>query len=268
MIDLSNFKSNFLSKKLQGIILWRYMSIEELQDILENKVLQLTPALKFEDHWEGHIPLKWVKNWYKKLFSMPDAAEIDDNFAHYYVECVKHNTFIKCFHNAEIESEIMWRSYSPKGKGVAIQINSDELSSPVHLYKPHDLNCRVVPITYVPVFTEDNPVMKPETMYLFKRKEFEHEKEVRIIGQNVKKVVEDHNQIVGNFYRVGQWDTHLLIPDFGQSVPIEPNHVIQSIVVNPFDDGQIAKSVIALVNKYRFRNPVRHSVFYGKKKIL
>lgn len=262
MIDLTNFKSNLLPKELQGLTLWRYMGIEELQDIFENKVIRLTPALKFNDPWEGYIHLEWVKRWERKLWSLADKAPIPDGYVKYYIECVKHNTFIKCFHNADVESDAMWRLYTPKGKGVAIKIDSDELSSPVFFHKPKDLHCDIEAVTYVKEYTEEEPVMKPETMYYFKRKAFEHEKEIRIIGTNIGKAVEEHNQIVAYFNQTGQWDAQLLVPDFGQSVPIEPTYVIKSIIVNPFDDGSVVRDVIALVNKYKFRNEVKRSALY------
>lgn len=238
------------------------MAIDELRDIFENKALRLTPALKFDDPWEGFIHLEWVKSWERKLWSLADNAQIPDGYVKSYIECIKHNTFIKCFHNADFESDAMWRLYSPKGKGVAIQINSDELSSPVFLHKPKDLHCDIESVTYVKEYTKDNPVMKPETIYHFKRKAFEHEKEVRIIGTNIGEAIEEHNRTVAYFNQTGQWDAQSLVPDFGQSVPIEPTYVIKSIIVNPFDDGTVVKDVKELVNKFKFRNEVMRSALY------
>lgn len=259
MIDLSTVEFNPLPKELRGLTLWRYMSIEELKGIFENKAFGLTPALRFPDPFEGHIPLKQAKQWERRIWSLPDTAEINEDYVKYYLECVKRNTFIKCFHNAETESEQMWRLYARNG--VAIKIGSSEIGRPVYWRSDHGIHFDVIQVSYVSSVTDDAPFMEPRTMYHFKKKDlYEHESEIRIIGTNIKKTIDEHNSIVGNFAKTGRWHSSgPLVSDAHPLIPIEPNYVIQSIVVSPFGANKVLNDVLDLVECFEFRNEVKRS---------
>lgn len=149
--------------------LWRYMDFTKLLSLLEDSAIFLAPAASFEDPFEGVLPKgnvaleKFVKS---KAKSGPKSNVIVAD---------KNKVLISCWHMSTYESAAMWKLYGQGNETVCITTKYAKLrnqlvqGAQIGLVQYVDFNSAWVP--------ENNPYYP----FMFKRKSFEYEKEVRVI---------------------------------------------------------------------------------------
>jgi len=84
--------------------------------------------------------------------------------------------FVNCWHMSEYESGALWRLYLKSDEGIAIQSTRSDMHSSLQ-----GQNVWTLPVRYID-YADDDPAM-PTRMaaFRFKRKCFEHERELRAI---------------------------------------------------------------------------------------
>ncbi|MBO4389021.1 MAG: hypothetical protein J5785_06260 [Spirochaetales bacterium] len=170
--------------------LWRYMDLGKFISMMKNSSLFFSAPKCFKDVFEGaHGELgnksKW-DNYYSNYFrtsliTAPDNCwhHVDPvvleknvkNLLKQITERPKNNVFINCWHWNEYESEAMWNLYSSSvDNAVAIQTTyallKEELGAEV----------KVKPVHYIDFSRHFADINE---LYLYKRKSFEYEHEVR-----------------------------------------------------------------------------------------
>ena len=98
--------------------MWRYMSTDRLQDILDSEQLYFRRVSRFDDGREGQLTTRSrdrLRNWFVSRGSKPEVAEEEVRI---YQEH-SHAFFANCWHMRDHESYLMWRAYADKG--VAVQ---------------------------------------------------------------------------------------------------------------------------------------------------
>lgn len=215
--------------------LWRYMSFAKFVELLRTKNLSLPSAMMFEDPYEGacgkakntDLLVEYLSDIVddrmhekRDLQIEHDAVKKIISQAHKYYNDLgasnKYFTFISCWHENETESEAMWKLYTQKQpEGVAIQTTFGALKQAIN-----DPDVQIGRVSYVDY---DETFFTSDSYFWYKRKSFEHEREVRamVIADDDlrKKMVEDYKRgtIVVN-------------------LPVDLEVLIQNVYVSPYAD--------------------------------
>ena len=157
--------------------LWRYMSFSSLCEILMYNYIPLIRSDLFEDKSEGVIFREIIR---KTGNTNPVGLD-------YAMEFYKESTFISSWHISEHESAAMWDKYAHGKDGVAIKTNAMKLIHSIDNSEYHNSRHKIKEVIYTdknPSEFKINEDLLEEYYYIFffyKMKDFEYEKEVRIL---------------------------------------------------------------------------------------
>lgn len=204
-----NKSPHLKSPKDENIAIWRYMDFTKFIDLLERKELFFACADKFEDMFEGSFPKENVKLWpmdYKEQTK-------------YIFSILKKFTFINCWHINSHESAAMWKLYLKSNEGIAIQSTLKKLKDSFKNTRK-ELLIGIGMVNYINYEEGGDPVRILEKNsiipYFYKRKSFEHEKELRAINQQYPPVSLDPAKVK----KYG-----------GLHVPVELDRLIEKIYI-------------------------------------
>lgn len=145
MINNSNIGKN--------TVLWRYMDFDALLEILTQRRIVFTRIDQFDDKFE--------------------CMSVNENADLLLVEKLRKTTNILSWHKNRYESEAMWRLYSNYYKNaVAIKTTVNTL------HEIFDDTFSIESVQYID-YKETEP--DENMLYLYKRKSFEYENEIRVI---------------------------------------------------------------------------------------
>jgi hypothetical protein len=155
------------------IKLWRYIDFTRLVDMLDTSSLYFCRADKFQDRYEGSYPRRNVlaRPYIYNMMTgdqIHRLGEINFNWRKYVA--------LNCWHMNHHESAAMWNIYARSGEGVAIQSTFDRLSSAFVCDRDTTYIGSVQYIDYDRDDIPENCIFHP---FLFKRKSFEYEHELR-----------------------------------------------------------------------------------------
>ena len=179
--------------------LWRYMSFAKFAALLHDKQLVLSPLHMFEDPFEGaggkacnleklgdaiidtFHSLDSAKDGIEELEArnigidkQKEVARLWLKVGNDYGHVNRMYTFVNCWHENETESEAMWKLYTAhQPEGVAIQTTYGALRKSIN--QPE---IQIGRITYE---NFDVAFMPGDSYGWYKRKSFEHEREVRVM---------------------------------------------------------------------------------------
>ena len=241
---------------LKNDILWRYMDLPKFISLISRKELYFASANSFEDIFEGAKGIldkkdKW-DSFYLDFFEksiLTAPFQVQNELT---IEKVKADserllkqlnesgnlqrkyTFISCWHLNEYESEAMWKLYSKDvSNALAIKTTFGNLYEALGQNPYIDIG-KVKYIDYKKHFTSVNGA------FWYKRKSFEHEKEVRAI-------IRKHDTKANGIY-----------------VPIDINKLILGIYVSPYAQEWFVDVVKSIVRKYRLDVTVSYSQMLAK----
>ncbi len=176
---------------------------------------------KFEDQYEG-------------TFSEPTFEEIkklainNPEFLNYY-KTHREKVAISSWHINEYESFAMWQIFTQNSEGLAIQSTIGRLQKAL---KPEtNLKQYIGQVNYIDYKKEYIPFDDLFFPFLFKRKSFQYEREVRIISDTS--------------------DTSITIND-GIKINVDISQLIDKIYIHPKSENWYKNLVIELVSKLDF----------------
>ena len=176
---------------------------------------------KFEDQYEG-------------TFSEPTFEEIkklainNPEFLNYY-KTHREKVAISSWHINEYESFAMWQIFTQNSEGLAIQSTIGRLQKAL---KPEtNLKQYIGQVNYIDYKKEYIPFDDLFFPFLFKRKSFQYEREVRIISDTS--------------------DTAITIND-GIKINVDISQLIDKIYIHPKSENWYKNLVIELVSKLGF----------------
>ena len=149
-------------------------------------------------------------------------------------------TLISCWHESNHESEAMWKLYSNKQGGIAIKT---DFNSFLESFRTSE-QIHVGMVAYVDYENDRIPEDDPLSHYLYKRKSFEHEREVRAIIQDLPS---------GNL--AGSQDIY----DIGDYGKVDLDQLIQQVVVDPFAPEWFLDLVQQVTKRYGLKVPISRS---------
>lgn len=231
--------------------LWRYMDLGKFIHLISNRKLYFSSASAFDDPFEGAKGVltrkeKWDR-FYLDFFreairtapgmsvesKEPDRIEKDAQRLLSQMnsdgETERKHTFISCWHCNEFESEAMWKLYSCNiQNAVAIQTTASRLYEALD----RDPYIDIGKVNYIDYDRKFAPINRA---FWYKRKSFEHEREVRAV--------------------IHSFDCSSV----GISVPVDINMLIESIYISPYAPKWFEEVVQSVVEKYEITGSVVHS---------
>jgi hypothetical protein len=161
--------------------IWRYLEFPQLLSILERESLWFTAANGFEDPYEGSFTMPDLEEAVEKALAMEWDIE-EEEFMQMVQSTPDHflnNLFLNCWHMNDYESAAMWAQYSLADGGIAVCSTIDRFKDALNSCEEYDVH--LSPVDYVD-FREDviREAYVPRR-FLYKRKSYEHEKELRAI---------------------------------------------------------------------------------------
>jgi len=143
--------------------------------------------------------------------------------------------YINCWHMNERESFAMWNLYVRSNEAIAIQSTYQLLRTCL----PSLINAGSVQyIDYTLDFVPEDDLLRP---FMYKRKSFEHERELRAIID-----VEDDDET---------WVGHT-VGSIGRTVPVSLDDLVEKIYVAPTSPSWFAELVRSVMSKYGLEKPV------------
>lgn len=213
--------SNIKLSEDDDIIVWKYLDLSKFLDMLISKKLFMSRSDKFEDQYEGTFSEPTFEE-IKKI------AENNPNFLDYY-KSHREKVVISSWHANEYESFAMWQIFTKNNEGLAIQSTIGKLKSSLQPEKKFEQYIGEVNyIDYKKYFIPFEDTFFP---FLFKRKSFQYEREIRIISDT---------------------SLHNLEIDNGLKVDVNINQLIEKIYIHPKSENWYKKLVIELVKKLGF----------------
>jgi len=202
-------------------IIWKYLDLSKFVDLLLYKKLFMSRSDKFEDQFEG-------------TFSEPTFEEIrklsvnNPGFLDYY-KTHREKVVVSSWHVNEYESYAMWQIFTQKSEGLAIQSTLGRLEGA--LAPELQFEQFIGEVNYIDYKKEYIPFDNTFFPFLFKRKSFQYEREIRIISD-----LSAHNITIGN----------------GLKVDVDLHYLIEKIYIHPKSENWYKNLVIELVKRLGF----------------
>ncbi|MFV8361625.1 hypothetical protein [Flavobacterium sp. LS1P3] len=202
-------------------VVWKYLDLSKFLDLLMSEKLFMSRSDKFEDQYEG-------------TFSEPTFEEIKklsiDNpgFLNYY-KTHREKVAISSWHINEYESFAMWQIFTQNSEGLAIQSTIGRLQE--SLVPETNFKQYIGEVNYIDYKKEHIPFDDMFFPFLFKRKSFQYEGEVRIITD------------------IGKSDIKI---NEGLKINVDISQLIEKIYIHPKSENWYKNLVIQLVKQLGF----------------
>ena len=202
-------------------IVWKYLDLSKFVDLLLYRKLFMSRSDKFEDQYEGTFSEPTFEEIRKIAANNPDF--LDSYKIH------REKVVISSWHLNEYESFAMWQIFTQKNEGLAIQSTLGRLQlalEPEALYKQY-----IGEVNYIDYKKEYIPFEDAFFPFLFKRKSFQYEREVRIISD-----VSGYSLIIDN----------------GLKIDVDISLLIEKIYIHPKSENWYKNLIIDLVQRLGF----------------
>lgn len=202
-------------------IVWKYLDLSKFLDLLLSKKLFMSRSDKFEDQYEGTFSEPTFEEIRKLSIDNPD-------FLNYY-KTHREKVAISSWHINEYESFAMWQIFTQNSEGLAIQSTIGRLQKAL---SPEDhFQQYIGEVNYIDYKKEYIPFDDLFFPFLYKRKSFQYEREVRIISDVTK--------------------NNLKLND-GLKINVDVHQLIEKIYIHPKSENWYKNLVIQLVAKLGF----------------
>jgi len=202
-------------------IVWKYLDLSKFLDLLISHKLFMSRSDKFEDQYEGTFSEPTFEEIKKLSIDKPD-------FLNFY-KTHREKVAISSWHINEYESYAMWQIFTQNSEGLAIQSTVKRLQNalaPENNYKQY-----IGEVNYIDYKKEYIPFDDMFFPFLFKRKSFQYEREIRIITDVA--------------------DSNIKLND-GLKINVDINQLIEKIYIHPKSENWYKNLVIQLVTQLGF----------------
>lgn len=217
-------------------IIWKYMDLFKYLDLIKSKKLFLSRIDTFHDKYEG-------KGLSREEIHTAFDVSPTDKFTQAIIssnEMLKKISYVSSWHINDNESSVMWDAYSNNNGGIAIKSTVGALKQSI----TSDENIYISRIQYDRSKLDLKNFYKP---ILFKRPEFQEEKEVRVF------FVENINKVL-----LKEIDINAL-PKF-KKININPDTLIEAAYYHPLTVDWVIESINSIIGDYG-PTPVKSSLY-------
>lgn len=212
---------NIKLPKDPNTIIWKYLDLSKFLDLLMSEKLFMSRSDKFEDQYEGTFSEPTFEEIKKLSIDNPD-------FLNYY-KTHREKVAISSWHINEYESFAMWQIFTQNSEGLAIQSTIGRLQKA--LQPEEHFQQYIGEVNYIDYKKEYIPFDDLFFPFLYKRKSFQYEREVRIISDVTQ--------------------NNLKLND-GLKINVDVNLLIEKIYIHPKSENWYKNLVIQLVAKLGF----------------
>lgn len=237
---------------------WRYMDFPKYVSLLATGTLWFARADTVEDRFEGsttHSNQRWLAEVVKDSTNGREMIATMQAMTRAMVT----NTAISCWHMGEHESAAMWDLYLRSRNGVAVRSTLRRLKASFPEAnasgvgrgadgRANALAVHMGAMKYIDYKTESIPPGNLVHPFLFKRKSYEHERELRALVFDLP--IDGR----GSVALEESW-----CPGGGVQVPIDINQLVESVYVAPLADAWFRDTVRAVTERWGFSFEVRQS---------
>lgn len=219
----------FEAPQSEDAAIWRYMSLAKLISLLSLRSLFFSRADLIGDPLEGSVGggnVRMRPEWYGEHYEMVERNRAQ--FSQGLPQC----TGLNCWHVSEYESAALWRLYGGDS-GVAVRSTYARLVGSLR----GDSKVFVGLVQYADYEHDVIPEGTTLGPFLYKRRSFEHERELRAVVQEFTQVGE------GKIAAVSRWER-------GLCVPVDTDLLIAGISVAPGSPTWYLEAVKAVVDKF------------------
>lgn len=220
--------SNITLPDDNNTIVWKYLDLSKFLDMLLSQQLFMSRSDKFEDQYEGTFSEPTFEEIKKIAANKPEFLD--------YYKSHREKVVISSWHINEYESFAMWQIFTKNNEGLAIQSTIGRLKEA--LQPETRVEQYIGNVNYIDYKKEYIPFDDAFFPFLFKRKSFQYEREVRIITD-----VSAHDISVNE----------------GIKINVDLNQLIEKIYIHPKSENWYKKLVIELVSKLKFTIEIEKS---------
>jgi hypothetical protein len=220
--------SNITLPEDNDTIVWKYLDLSKFLDMLLSQQLFLSRSDKFEDQYEGTFSEPTFEEIKKIAANKPEFLD--------YYKSHREKVVISSWHINEYESFAMWQIFTKNNEGLAIQSTIGRLKEA--LQPENRIEQYIGNVNYIDYKKEYIPFDDAFFPFLFKRKSFQYEREVRIISD-----VSTKNISVND----------------GLKINVDLSQLIEKIYIHPKSENWYKKLVIELVSKLNFNIEIEKS---------
>jgi hypothetical protein len=202
-------------------IVWKYLDLSKFLDLLLSKQLFMSRSDKFEDQYEGTFSEPTFEEIKKLAVDNPD-------FLNYY-KTHREKVAVSSWHINEYESYAMWQIFTQNSEGLAIQSTIGRLQKAVD--QENNFDQYIGEVNYIDYKKEYIPFDDSFFPFLFKRKSFQYEREVRILTDTSKSSIQIND---------------------GLKINVDINQLIERIYIHPKSENWYKKLVTELVEQLGF----------------
>ncbi|WP_395064589.1 hypothetical protein [Flavobacterium sp.] len=212
---------NITLPKNPDTIVWKYLDLSKFLDLLISRKLFMSRSDKFEDQYEVTFSEPTFEE-IKKL-----AANNPEFLSNY--KSHREKVVVSSWHINEYESFAMWQIFTQNSEGLAIQSTIGRLQKALEVEK--DFKQYIGEVNYIDYKKEYIPFDDMFFPFLFKRKSFQYEREVRILADLLEQEIKIND---------------------GLKIDVDINQLIEKIYIHPKSENWYKKLVIELVDKLGF----------------
>lgn len=242
-LDQKMYSSHELFKPPSSdAVLWRYLNFTKFVSLLEKRALFFSRVDMLGDPFEGSFSTVNVK--LRPSIYPKDFQEYSDGIYDYFRQ-LRSSTMVNCWHENAYESAAMWKIYSKDNEGVAVKTN---FSSFCECFSVDDSeNVYIGRVQYVDYKKEFIPEGNTLAPFIYKRKSFEYEHEVRALVQGNAATTKDKQEFSQKYSQGGLY------------VNVNISTLIHEIVVAPDAKPWFLDLVKSVANQYNLKERVRTS---------
>lgn len=179
-----------------------------------------------------------------RLHGRDGTIEAARSFVSFWKSLLPH-TMVNSWHESEYESEAMWKLYARDKYGIAIKTNMKSLANCFVKRYPDAIGR----VQYISYDQELIPVGLASPL-LFKRRNFDHEREVRAIMTDFLEDLDGDGTV----------KLPKTIGNEGRYFEVDPKQLIQEIVISPLAVHWLHELTQSVTRKYRLDVPVVKSI--------
>ncbi|RRJ92067.1 hypothetical protein [Flavobacterium macacae] len=202
-------------------VVWKYLDLSKFLDLLMSQKLFMSRSDKFEDQYEGTFSEPTFEEIKKIAENNPEFLDV--------YKTQRKNVIISSWHINEYESFAMWQIFTQNSEGLAIQSTIGRIQESLHLENQFEQH--IGKVNYIDYKKEYIPFDDDFFPFLFKRKSFQYEREVRIISN-----LSSHNLSINE----------------GVKIDVDINKLIEKIYIHPKSENWYKNLVIQLVKQLGF----------------
>jgi len=220
-------ENNKLHIPSDDTLVWKYLDLSKFLDLLLSEKMFMSRSDKFEDQYEGTFSEPTYEEIKKLLKDNPEYLNA--------YKAKRKNIVISSWHTNYYESYAMWQVFTKNNEGLALQSTIGRLKeclieerTPQHIGE----------VNYIDYKKEHIPFDDDFFPFLFKRKSFQYENELRILTD------------------VGPLDMNV---NEGVKIQVDVHKMIEKLYIHPKSENWYKKLVIEMVSKLGFEFEIEKS---------